>query len=129
MRIILTVARREITRLKSRFSGKSRAIVFGVLALTIISSLVLYHQDLAVSKGIYTIGASPNSPIIEDSRFRVAVMGPEAGYKALEDGFIDLYLDGNEMLASGERGDHAMSALTKYLQKQELLTIAGEYEI
>jgi hypothetical protein len=91
VRIILTVARREITRLKSRFSGKSRAIVFGVLALTIISSLVLYHQDLAVSKGIYTIGASPNSPIIQDSRFRVTIMESDAGHKALEDGFIDLY--------------------------------------
>lgn len=130
MKTILTVAKREITRLKSRFSGKSRAVVLGVLVLAIAGSFVLYHQDLVISKGLYTIGVGPNSPSIEDSRFIVREMDRDTGYRLLDNEEIDLYLDGTSIFSNHtERADYAVAALTKYLEKQDLLRIAGEYDI
>ncbi|MCJ7605225.1 MAG: ABC transporter permease subunit, partial [Dehalococcoidales bacterium] len=130
MKTILTIAKREITRLKSRFSGKSRAIVLGVLALAIAGSFVMYHQDLVISKGLYTIGVSANSPIIEDSRFIVKEMDRDTGYRLLDNEVIDLFLDGDIIFSNyTERADYAAAALGKYLEKQDLLRIAGEYEI
>ena len=59
---ILTISKREITRLRTRFNGKSRIIVAAVLALAMILSYVIYHQDLALSKGLYNIGVSSDGP-------------------------------------------------------------------
>jgi len=130
MKNILTLSKREITRLKARFSGKSRGIVLAVAALAIVCSYVIYHQDLAISKGIYTIGVTSNSPVIEDSRFITREMDTDAGYRQLDTGEIDLFLDGDLIFSSrSERSQYATAALMKYLEKQDLLRIASEYDI
>ena len=68
MKNILTISKREITRLRTRFSGRSRLILLAVVALTVVSSYVIYHQDLVISKGIYTVGVSADGPPIADKR-------------------------------------------------------------
>lgn len=124
------MSRREITRLRTRFSGKSRIIVLAVLALTIVCSYVIYHQDLVISKGLYNVGVSAGAPFIADSRFNIAELERETGYELLERGTIDLYLDGNDIVSSHtERSEYAAGALQQYLEKQELLRVADEYEI
>ncbi|MFH1647472.1 MAG: ABC transporter permease [Chloroflexota bacterium] len=124
------MSRREITRLRARFSGRSRAIVLALVALTIVSSYVIYHQDLVISKGLYNVGVSAGSPAIEDSRFNIIPLDRQAGYQRVEDGTIDVFLDGEDIVSgSSERAEYAAGALTQYLEKRELLRIAGEYEI
>ncbi len=124
------MSRREITRLRARFSGKSRVIVLAILALTIVSSYVIYHQDLVISKGLYIVGVSADAPVIADSRFNITEHDRETGYELLERGAIDLYLDGEEIVMSHtERSEYAAGALQKYLEKQELLRVADAYEI
>jgi ABC-type Na+ efflux pump permease subunit len=130
MKNILTMSRREITRLRSRFSGKSRIIVLAILALTIVCSYVIYHQDLVISKGLYNVGVSADAPLIADSRFNVTEFDRDTGYDLLEQGTIDLFLDGNSIFSNySERSEYAAGALQKYLEKQELLRVAEEYEI
>jgi len=72
MKSILTMSKREITRLRARFSGRSRAIVLAVVALTIVSSYVIYHQDLLISKGLYNVS------IRESLTFILMVIGLSA---------------------------------------------------
>ncbi|MBN1177511.1 MAG: ABC transporter permease subunit [Dehalococcoidales bacterium] len=130
MKNILTMSRREITRLRARFSGKSRFIVLAVLALTIIGSFVIYHQDLVISKGLYNVGVSAGAPLITDSRFNITELDRDTGYEMLEQGTVDLYLDGSSIFSNyTERSEYAAGALQKYLEKQEILRVAGEYEI
>jgi hypothetical protein len=130
MKNILTLSKREITRLRARFSGKSRGIVLIVAALAVVCSYVIYHQDLAISKGLYTIGVASNSPIIEDSRFIVREVDAATGHRLLEKKEIDLFLAGSNFFGNGtERSEYAAAALIKYLEKQDLLRIASEYDI
>jgi len=130
MKNILIMSKREITRLRARFSGRSRAIVLILVALTIAGSYVIYHQDLVISKGLYNIGVSDNAPSIVDSRFNVLLVDREMGLSWLEQGTIDLYLDGEGIVSNHtERSEYAAGALQKYLERQELLRVADEYEI
>jgi ABC-type Na+ efflux pump permease subunit len=130
MRNILTLSKREITRLSTRFSGRSRLIVLAVLALTIVGSFVIYHQDMVISKGLYNVGVSAEAPSIADKRFNVVRLNPDEGYRRLQQGTIDVYLDGDRIISNiSDRADYAAGALQKYLEKQEVLRIASEYEI
>ena len=130
MKSILTMSKREITRLRARFSGRSRLIVLAVVVLTIVSSYVIYHQDLVISKGLYNVGVSAEAPLIVDERFNVVELNPDDGYRYLHQGIVDLYLDGDRIISDvSERSQYAFGALQQYLEKQELLRVAGEYEI
>jgi hypothetical protein len=130
MKNILTMSKREVTRLRARFSGKSRFIVLAIIALTIVSSYVIYHQDLVISKGLYNVGVSASGPSIVDERFNVVELERETGYSYLQQGTIDLYIDGDDVISNNsERSQYAAGALQQYLEKQELLRVANEYEI
>ncbi|MDD5093369.1 MAG: ABC transporter permease [Dehalococcoidia bacterium] len=127
---ILTISKREITRLRSRFTGKSRLVMVGILALVMILSYVIYHQELSFSKGLYTIGVSSDAPVIADQRFTVLAVDPDSASTMIDDGTIDVYL-GKDVVGwgSSEKSQCALGALKKYLEKQELNRIAQEYEI
>ncbi len=130
MKNILIISKREITRLRTRFSGRSRLIVLAIVILSIVCSYVIYHQDLVISKGLYTVGVSADGPSIQDKRFSVVELERGAGYSLLRQGTIDLYVDGNEIVSKGNnRSQYAAGALQQYLEKQELLRISSEYEI
>ena len=130
MKNILTMSKREITRLRARFSGKSRLIVLAVVALTVVSSYVIYHQDLVISKGLYNVGVPAEAFLIVDKRFNVVELERATGYSQLQQGTIDLYLDGEEIISnSSERSQYAAGALRHYLEKEELLRVADEYEV
>ena len=130
MKNILIISKREITRLRTRFSGRSRLIVLAVLFLALLSSYIIYHQDLVISKGLYTVGVSSGAPPITDKRFNVVELDPEAGHTVLYKGTIDVYVNGNDVICRGDhRSQYAAGALQQYLEKQELARIANEYEI
>ena len=130
MKTILVISKREITRLTTRFRGRSLAAVLALVILTIIGSYIIYHQDLTISKNMYNVGVSADTPAIYDSRFDIIPMERAAGYRGVQDGTIDVYLDGERIVSGGaERSEYAAGALSQYLQKQDLLRIASEYEI
>jgi ABC-type multidrug transport system permease subunit len=130
MRNVLTLAKWETTRLRSRFSGKSRFFIIPVLLLVVFLSYSIYHQDFTLCKGIYQIGLSPDGPSIQDQRFNVKVMDPLSGKKQLQAGTIDLYVGNTEvLLRKDDRSQYAAGALQKYLEKQELARIAAQYPL
>ena len=127
---ILTIAKREIKRLRSRFRGGSRLAVVLILAGAFVISYLAFRQGVVLGQGMYRVGISPRGPVIRDSRFRTVVIDRSAGYLMLGERAIDAYVDGNTVASrSDARSLYAAGALKQYLEKYELARIEGEYEI
>jgi hypothetical protein len=130
MKNILTLAKWETRRLGTRFNGKSKYFVIPVVLLVVFLSYSIYHQDFTLCKGIYNIGVSANGPVIEDTRFNVTTMDPAVGSRLLKEKKIDLYVSSTEAaVRKDDRSQYAAGALQKYLEKQELARIAGQYSL
>ena len=130
IRNILTISKREITRLRSRFTGRSRLLVAGILALAVILSYGIYQQDLTLSKDLYNIGVSPDAPTITDERFTVISLDFDTGHSMLLEKKIDAYIDGDTVMRrTDDRSLYAVGALAQYLEKEELFRISEEYEV
>ncbi|MDY6911678.1 MAG: ABC transporter permease [Chloroflexota bacterium] len=127
---ILVISKREVTRLRTRFTGRSRLFIIAILALAVILSGVIYQQDFTMSKGLYTIGVSPDALGINDERFNIVPLDFEIGHTKLSNGEIDAYVDGDTIMRRrDDRSQYAVGALAEYLQKQELFRISEEYDI
>ena len=127
---ILTIAKREIRRLRSRFRGGSRPVVILILAGVSVISYLAFRQGAVLSKGMYRVGVSADGPRIQDSRFDVVTVARSSGYSMLDDKAIDVYIDGAEVThRSDTRSRYAAGALETYLEKQELARIKEQYEI
>ena len=127
---ILTIAKREIKRLRSRFRGGSRLAVALILAGAFVISYLAFRQGVVLGQGMYRVGISPHGPVIRDSRFRTVVIDRSAGYLMLGERAIDAYVDGSTVASrSDARSLYAAGALKQYLEKYELARIEGEYEI
>ena len=131
MRNILTISKREITRLRTRFRGRSRIVILAIMGLAVLLSYFISQQGFALSKEFYTVGAGPNAPTISDARFKVVTVGRAEGYVLLAEETIDVYIDGDEVLwrKDERRSLCAAGALKQFLEKQELVRIASEYEV
>jgi ABC-type Na+ efflux pump permease subunit len=124
----LVIARRELTRLRSRFSGRTQPIVLGVLALVLIVTYAAYRQQGIRGRGLYTIGVAPGGPVIDDPRFRVLSLPATEGHAALAEGLIDVYIDGpNVIPRDADKAQYALGALRLYLETAELARIADTY--
>jgi ABC-type Na+ efflux pump permease subunit len=130
IRNILTISKREITRFRTRFTGRSRFVLIAIILLCLLISYIMYHQSFVLSKGLYTVGVSPDGPVITDSRFRVLTLDLETACVMLHNNTIDIYICGNEaMYTSDQRSLYAAGALKQYLENREIIRIANEYEI
>ncbi len=127
---VLVIAKREVTRFRTRFSGGSRPVVIIVLLMALVVSYFVMQGGFTLSRGMYTVGVSPDGPQIDDSRFNVIVMSPDAGYNQLNSYAIDAYINGDQVIGrSSSRSQYAMGALKQYLDNQELNRIIDEYDI
>jgi hypothetical protein len=129
---VLIIAKREIKRFRTRFSGSSRGIILLVLIASLLVSYFIAQSGFSLSRGYYTIGASPEAPYIGDSRFNVITMGPAEGYQQLYDRTIDAYVYGDRVIAreysrKDPRSQYAVGALKQYLDAEELDRIKTEY--
>jgi len=125
---ILTIARREVIRLRSRFKGGSRPVVMFILASSLLISYLAFRQGTVLSKGMYRVGVSPNGPDIQDSRFDAVILSRSPGYSMLDERAIDVYIDGDKVSHRNDaRSLYAAGALKLYLEKQELARIKDEY--
>lgn len=127
---ILTIARRETKRFRSRFSGGSKWTTALAILLALVVSFLVFQQGLVISKGLYTIGVSPDGPAVDDGRFHVLTLDRASGYGMLKSGEIDLYMDGDTaVLRPDDRSQYAASALKKYLDSEELGRIRSQYQL
>jgi len=130
MKNILIIARREVKRFTTRFRGGSRALILIILAASLLVSYFVAQGGLSLSKGMYTVGVSPDVPAIEDGRFNVVLMDNFTGYQRIRDQSIDAYVDISTVTGRNDwRSRYAMGALKQYLEKQELSRITEQYDI
>ncbi|HUL62016.1 MAG TPA: ABC transporter permease [Methanocella sp.] len=127
---VLIIAKREVKRFRTRFSGGSRGIVLLVLVAALIVSYFVAQSGFSLSRGFYTIGVSPSAPHIDDSRFNVIAMSPDEGRAKLDASRIDAYVWNDQVLYRNDRrSQYAVGALKKYLDGTELDRITAEYPI
>ena len=130
MKNILIISKRELSRLRSRFRGRSRIIILSVVAIAIGISYLVSQQGFVLSKDIYTVGVSPGSEVPSDERFKVITAEPVSGRAMLYEQAIDVYFSENlAEYRNDERSQYAAGALKQYLEKRELIRIANEYDI
>lgn len=128
MRNIWVIARREVTRLRSRFTGRSRLFVFGILVFAALLSTVIYHQGPFISKAFYDIGVAPDGPEVTDARFHVLTAAGNAGYTLLADEKIDLFVPPGDVIARpDDQSQYTAGAFRQYIERQELLRLSDEY--
>lgn len=124
----LAITNRELTRLRSRFSDRSRPLVLGALVLVLLVSYVSYRQQGIRGRAIYNVGVSSDGPTLNDPRFRARTMSPSEGHAALAEGRIDVYIDSaNVIPRDTEKAQYAVGALRLYLETTELARIAEDY--
>ena len=116
MKIILTIAKREIQRLRSRFRGGSRPFVLLLLGLAFALSALAFRGGSGLGQGMYRVGVSPDGPSIQDPRFTVVSVDRADGHALLDARQIDVYIDGDQVAArSDSRSQYALGALKRDL--------------
>ena len=127
---ILVLARRETKRLRSRFQGGSRWTVLVLLVAALTISYLVAQRGLVPSSGLYRIGVSDNAPPIRDSRFAVIQVEPSTGRDLLNQGAIQIYVDGQTVLSGPTRkAAFATGALEEYLERWELTRLINEEDL
>jgi ABC-type Na+ efflux pump permease subunit len=130
MRTILTIAKRELTRLRSRFRGGSRPLVLLVLAGAFVLAFLVFRQMPVVGESMYRVGVSPDGPRVQDSRFNTVTLDRSSGYALLNKKVLDVYIDGARVVTrNDQKSQYAAGALKRYLEKRELARINAEYDL
>ncbi len=130
MRNTWTIAKREVSRLRTRFRGRSRLVIVIIIGVAAVLSYFVSQQGLMVARDFYAAGRGPGAPAITDPRFRVLETDATDGRRMLVAGTIDVYVDGLELIWRQDRRSRSAAAtLKQHLEKQELARIADEYEI
>ncbi len=130
MRIILAIAKRELRRVRGRFSGRSRPMVFMLLGVAALISAAAFRDGPNLGQGLYHIGVSPDGPLITDRRFVVRVLDSTAALAELDAGTIDAYVTASQVIAGNRtKADYATGALRRYLEQQELSRLSTDYPL
>jgi ABC-type Na+ efflux pump permease subunit len=130
MKKVLQVAKREVQRFRTRFSGGSRLVILLIVIIALLVSYLVAQQGLVMGKGLYTVGVSPGGPAITDPRFNVQVLNYSDGIQMLDSGSIDLYMDGETAFSRNDlRSQYAEGALKQYLDKAQLTSFIEQYNI
>ncbi len=128
MRTILTISKRELTRLRSRFRGRARFVFFLILLGAAALSFVTYQRAPTPSAGIYRLGLSPDAPRVDDARFAITRVDPTTGRALLDAQALDIYIDGTQVLSrTDEKSRYAANVLKRALEKSELVRIGNEF--
>ena len=130
MHHILTIAKREVKRVRSRFSGGASPLTVLVLLGALALSAFAFRQMSVVGDGMYRVGVSPDGPRISDSRFSALVLDRASGNALLNQHALDVYIDGTRVVArSDTKSRYAVGALKRYLERRELERINATYDI
>ena len=125
---ILTIALREITRLRNRFAGGASPIALVLLLVFVGVSAYSLRNTASLGSGLYRIGVSGSAPAIDDSRFAVVQVDPARGQGLLDRREIDLWINGARVVSRpDDKSLYAVSALKRYLEKMELERVGSTY--
>ena len=128
MNQILIIARRELTRLRKRFSGGMSP--FATLSLLVVVGLSIFaiRDTISLGSGLYQIGVARDVPAIRDSRFTVIHVDVELGRSLLNQHRIDVLIDGNQVFSRDDnKSQYAVRALKQYMEEEELERISNTY--
>ena len=124
MNQILTLAWREVARLRRRFSGASSPLTVIVLLVTIGLSVFGLRNVTVLGGGLYRIGVWGDVPEISDARFAIVTVEPSQSQTLIDQHAIDVYINGAQVTSrNDDKSQNAIGALKKYLEKQELARI------
>jgi ABC-type Na+ efflux pump permease subunit len=127
---ILTIAKREIGRLRSRFRGRSGPVLPLILAGSLVLAYLVSQQGAVLGKGMYRVGVSSSSPEVQDSRFNTTTVAPAVGYSMLEEKSLDVYIEGSRVTSGDDtKSLYALGALKRQLRNLELKRITEEYDV
>ncbi len=130
MRIILAIAKRELRRVRGRFSGRSRPLVFMLLGMAALISTAAFRDGPNLGQGLYHIGVAPDGPPLTDRRFDVRVLDPAEALSELDTGNIDAYVTIDQVdTGRTPRSPYAAGALKRYLEQQELARLSTDYTL
>ena len=127
---ILVIAKREFTRLRTRFRGRSRVMLVLILAAALGLSWVAFRQVSILGDGLYRLGESPDGPLVDDRRFTTVVVDRVTGEAWLAQNRIDVYVDGTQVKSRSDlKSQYAAGALKRYLERLELSRINAEFDL
>ena len=129
LKAVSAISRRELTRLRVRFTGRARILMLVLLAGAGLLSIAAYQRQTIRGQNLYSIGVSPDGPAITDPRFRVLTLPHDQGLRYLDQGLIDCYVgDGEVIKGETRKASYAAGALRLYLEDLELARIANAYD-
>ena len=127
-KLIFSIARRELYRVRSRFQGGARTMLVVVFLAAASLSYLAWQQGATVQMGVYRVGVSPNGPVLADGRFITTTLDPIAGFEQLRLGQQDLYVEADRVVArDDDRSQYALGAVKQYLAEQELIRLSESY--
>jgi ABC-type Na+ efflux pump permease subunit len=130
MRNILTISKRELTRLGSRLGSNARATILALALGALALVWFAQQQPLAVGAGLYRVGVTSDAPAIHDSKFNIVNVDSVSGRALLDQKAIDVFVDGAFVLTrADDKSRYAAGALKRYLEKRETARINAEYDI
>lgn len=129
MKEILTLSLREISRLRQRFRGGASPAAILLLAGIVGFSIYAFQGALVLGSGLYRVAVAGDVPAIEDGRFAVMPVSVEDGMALLEQGAVDVFVDGVQVNSREDnpKSQYAVRALKLYLEKKELERISSTY--
>ncbi len=138
---ILTIAKKEITRLRIHFKGGVRPLVLLALMGAGLVAYITFQRNTIQGRGLYRVGVPPGAPHVQDSRFDTLEAPRAEAERLLQEGVIDDYIvdasvgdasagrgGGQVLHRNDEKSLYAVGALELYLEKQELARIEREYD-
>ncbi len=129
MHTILKISQREITRLRTRFTGRARPLLLIILIGTFLLAYIAFRQGSVRGRGLYRVGVAPGLPAVQDPRFDSVTASAGEGAAQLQSQTLDVYIDATQVQHDGDdKSLYAAGALKLYLETQELARIEQEYD-
>ena len=130
MNPILTIAVREVKRVRTRFSGGASPLTVVILLGALALSAYAFREMSVIGSGLYRVGVSSDAPPIRDARFATLEMDRARGQALLDQHALAVYIDGARVVSrNDDKSRYAVGALKKYLEKQELARIYATNDI
>ena len=125
---ILTITRREISRVRQRFSGGASPLAVLFMLAAVAFTVFSLRNSLTPGSGLYRLGISGTAPYIQDPRFSNIFVSAEEGSHLLDKGDIDvLLLDDQVLSRKDEKSLYALQTLKSVLKKYEIERIGSTY--
>jgi ABC-type Na+ efflux pump permease subunit len=125
---ILTLAWRELTRLRKHVGGSVSPL--SILLLLVVAGLSAYsfRSTISLGSGLYQIGVTGDVAPIHDSRFLVIQVDGDQGRTLLNEHIIDVWIDGTQVFSRDDnKSQYAIHAIKQYMEQQELARIGNTY--